>query len=149
LLNSDNPDIRPFLSRGGKLLLYHGWSDAALPPRNTVNYYEAVQRKAGSALAGQVRLFMVPDMGHCLGGNGPSTFDTLSVLDSWVESGQAPERIVAAKVDNPMGAIVGAPVKTLQTRPLCAWPKQARWKGAGSTDDAANFSCESPTRRGS
>lgn len=140
IVDSDNPDIRPFLKRGGKLIVYHGWSDAALPPGNTIDYYEAVRRKASRA-DDQVRLFMVPGMGHCGGGVGPNQADWLDELDRWMEGGKAPERIVASKLENPLAVYTGAPTKTLQTRPLCAWPMQARWTGTGSTDEAVNFRC--------
>jgi feruloyl esterase len=140
IVNSDDPDIRPFLKHGGKLMLYHGWADAALPPGNTITYYEGVRRKAPAA-ANQVRLFMVPGMAHCGNGPGPSQVDWLAALDDWAESGKAPERIIASKPENFMNAFLGLPWKSVRTRPLCAWPKQARWNGEGSTDEVANFRC--------
>lgn len=147
IIDSDNPDIRPFLKRGGKLLLWHGWADAALPPENTITYYDAVKRKVGAAADQQVRLFMAPGVSHCFGGPGPSQFDMVAELDRWFESGQAPERIIATKPDNPIASFIGLPTKAVRTRPLCAWPKVARWNGSGSTDEAANFSCVAPSRQ--
>ena len=140
VIDSDNPDLRPFLKQGGKLILYHGWNDAALPPQNTIAYYQAMTKVAG-ALGGQTRLFMAPGMGHCLGGQGPNRFDMVSELDRWFESGSAPEHFIATKPENMFAALAGWPTETLQSRPLCAWPKRARWNGTGSTDEAANFAC--------
>ncbi len=149
-LNATDPDLSRFRARGGKLILYHGWSDAAIAPQNTVDYYGSVAAKMGDRqTAGFVRLFMVPGMQHCGGGSGANSFGQFSVssgdpehdvdaaLERWVEKGVAPERIVAAKRKSdldPSSAIV-------RTRPLCAYPLVARYKGSGSTDDAANFVC--------
>jgi len=95
---------------------------------------------------GAVRLFMVPGMSHCLAGPGPNVFDALGTLDQWHQGGPAPERMTATKFDNDLFAYLGFPAKLLRTRPLCAWPRIARWNGTGSTDDAANFSCVAPGR---
>jgi hypothetical protein len=142
-LNSDNPNIRAFVRRGGKLILYHGWNDAAIPPQWTVQYFDAARRRSDPT--GQsTRLFMAPGMGHCFGGPGPNKFDMLPDLDAWVEKGAAPERVIATKYPNDLHALIGMPQKPIRTRPLCAWPKIARYKGAGSIDDAASFSCEMP-----
>ncbi len=142
-LDSGNPDIRPFVRRGGKLILYHGWNDAAIPPQWTIQYFDAARDR--SDRAGQsTRLFMAPGMGHCFAGPGPNKFEMLPELDAWVEQGAAPERVIATKFPNDLLALIGVPQKPVRTRPLCAWPKVARYKGVGSTDDAANFSCELP-----
>ena len=151
-MNASDPDLSRFRARGGKLILYHGWSDAAIAPQNTIDYYDSVTAKMGAAATGTfVRLFMVPGMQHCGGGSGANSFGQLSVasassdpdrdmdaaLERWVEKGIAPERIVAAKRKSdldPKSAIV-------RTRPLCAYPLVAHYKGTGSTDDAANFTC--------
>lgn len=140
MLNSDNPDLRAFVRRGGKLLLYQGWADPAVPPRNIITYYDALRKELG-ANADQVRLFMAPGMSHCYGGTGPNVFDTVGPLDRWVEKGVAPERLTATLYDNDKP---GSPPKVLMTRPLCAWPKQAHWTGSGSSSDAANFVCAAP-----
>jgi len=140
ILDSDNPDIRAFVGRGGKLIVYHGWSDPAVPPGSSLRYFQAVQRRSdpqGKA----VRLFMVPGMGHCFNGPGATAFDMLPELDRWVEHGPAPERVVANKPENAIFALLGLPTKSLRSRPLCAWPKTARYNGSGSTDDATNFTC--------
>jgi feruloyl esterase len=81
------------------------------------------------------RLFMVPGMAHCSGGDGPNQFDTISALELWVEKGKAPDQIIASRVGDG---------KTERTRPLCPYPQVATYKGTGSTDDAANFSCSVP-----
>ncbi len=143
VLDSDNPDITPFLKRGGKLILYHGWNDAAIAPENTIQYYQSVLRATPGA-ADSVRLFMVPGMSHCLGGPGATIFDPLTALDQWRQKGTAPQSIVATKYDNDLLAYLGLPAKPVRTRPLCPFPKVARWDGKGSTDDAANFSCVAP-----
>jgi pimeloyl-ACP methyl ester carboxylesterase len=136
-----DPDLRPFLRRGGKLLMYHGWDDAAIPAGNTLRYHAAMMRASGRPAARQTRLFMLPGVGHCLGGNGPSSIDYVAELDRWSESGTAPERLVATLPDNMVNAMMGLPSKTLRSRPICAWPKSARYKGTGSIDDAENFVC--------
>jgi feruloyl esterase len=80
-------------------------------------------------------LFMAPGMAHCGGGEGPNTFDKMTVMERWQEKGQAPERIVASH-------ITGGKVD--RSRPLCAYPQVARYKGTGSIDDEANFVCRVP-----
>ncbi|HEX4137431.1 MAG TPA: tannase/feruloyl esterase family alpha/beta hydrolase [Bryobacteraceae bacterium] len=134
LMNSVNPNLQPLFAHGGKLLHYHGWADPGVPPGNSVNYYKSVLEAMGGKekVENSYRLFMVPGMGHCGGGDGASTFDMVSALDQWVVQGKAPEQINASKVVN--GAVV-------RTRPLCPYPQVATYKGSGSTDDAANFSC--------
>jgi hypothetical protein len=149
LLNATDPDLSAFEKRGGKLILYHGWSDAAIAPTNAIDYYESVQKKMGAGpVSGFVRLYMVPGMEHCGGGAGPNLFgqggvaksdpghDIDAAVEAWVEQGSAPDRIVAAKLDR-KGA-------TLRTRPLCPFPQVAKWKGTGSTDEAGNFECVAP-----
>ncbi len=149
-LNATDADLKRFRERGGKLILYHGWSDAAIAPQNTIDYYNSVSARMGTdETASFVRLFMVPGMQHCGGGSGTSSFgqypgssgdpdrDMDAALERWVEKGVAPERIVAAKRKNdfdPASAVS-------RTRPLCAYPLVAHYQGSGSTDDAANFVC--------
>lgn len=128
-LNSTDPDLKRFQDRGGKLIVYHGWSDAAIPPRNAIDYYLSVVRKMGQKNTDEfARLYMVPGMQHCGGGPGPSLFDTPAALERWVEQGSAPARIIARKDQ--------------RTRPLCPYPQTAKYTGKGSTDDAANFVCK-------
>jgi feruloyl esterase len=143
-INATDPNLKPFLAHHGKLLLYHGFSDPNVPPRATINYYKSVidtLTGAGPSDAGpgplsdSIRLFMVPGMGHCGGGEGPNTFDMMSALDQWKEQGRAPARIVASH---------RAAGKIDRTRPLCPYPQVAKYKGAGSIDDEANFVCQMP-----
>jgi feruloyl esterase len=134
-INATDPDLKAFVARGGKLLLYHGWSDQLLAPRNTITYYESVVATVGAEQARRsVRLFMAPGMAHCQGGPGPSRFDPVAALEDWVEKGHAPDRIEASRVRDG---------KVDRTRPLCAYPQVAKYKGTGSTDDAASFVCKS------
>lgn len=143
ILDSDDPDLTEFLQRGGKLIIHHGWNDAAIPAGSTLNYYEALLQKVGSAAGQQVRLFMVPGMGHGPGRPGPEHYDVLGELDRWVEGGPAPERIVARQFEKAPTPFfpVDLSAKVVRTRPLCAWPKVAQYDGSGSTDDEANFAC--------
>lgn len=141
MLDATDTDLRPFLRKGGKLLMFHGWDDAAIPAGNSIRYYEAARRRAGSA-ASQIRLFMVPGMAHCSGGNGPSTIDTLGALESWVERGQAPAQLIATRYENEILARLNQPTKVLQTHPACAWPKTPHYKGSGPTDAADSFVCK-------
>jgi feruloyl esterase len=149
--NSMNPDLSKFRARGGKLIMYHGWADAAIPPMNSVNYYASVQKKMGAKTSAEfVRLYMVPGMQHCAGGSGPDYFGQNSVprtdadhdidaaVERWVEQGTAPDRIIASKLKNRANPADGVS----RTRPLCAWPKTAHYKGSGSTDEAENFECK-------
>jgi feruloyl esterase len=136
-LNALDPDLRAFIAGGGKLIQYHGWVDPQISPANSSQYYERVVDLFGSreAIHDNYRLFMVPGMGHCGGGPGPNSFDTVSALEAWVESGIAPDSIEAAHQTQGV---------TDRTRPLCPYPEVAVYNGAGSTDDAYNFSCRSP-----
>ena len=137
VVNSMDADLRPFKERNGKLLVYHGWADGNVPAADAIGYYENVERVMGGSdsTIDFFRLFLVPGMGHCSGGDGPNTFDTIGALEQWVEHGKAPERIIASKISNGV---------TNRTRPLCPYPRIARWKGSGSTFDAANFVCTAP-----
>ena len=151
ILDATDPDLRPFLKHGGKLILYHGWCDAAIPAENTVDYYRGVEKKIGAKAArAGVRLFMAPGVQHCGGGAGPNVFgqagptggdasaDVDAALERWVEQGVAPEQIIAARRSGG---------KVERTRPLCAYPAVARWKGTGSTDEAGNFECAAVSQR--
>ncbi len=150
VLNATDPNLKPFLDRKGKLILYHGWSDAAIPAPSTIRYYDSVEAKMGSQQTESfVRFFLVPGMQHCAGGPGPNSFGQLAgaehdpehdigkALEHWVEDGVAPEKIIATKFKTDLNPASGV----LRTRPLCAYPLEARYKGTGSTDDAANFAC--------
>ena len=141
---SDILDAKPdgfskFFKKGGKLLLSHGWADGLIPAPNTVAFYKTMIAGMDKDKASDsVRLFMVPGMGHCGGGTGPSVLDMLSVIDTWVTEGKAPEKIIASTPPSgPMN-----PNQKQMTRPICPYPKVAVYKGSGSTDDAANFECK-------
>jgi feruloyl esterase len=129
-----DPHLAAYASHGGKLLLYHGWADQQVAPGSTVEFYQAVRDLSPDAkhTDGWVRLFMAPGMAHCAGGEGPDSFDSLGVMEQWVEHGKAPERIIAAH--HSAGQVD-------RTRPLCPYPQIARYKGSGSIDDAASFAC--------
>jgi len=139
LLNVAPDDLKPFFARGGKLLLSHGWTDGLIPATNSIAFYEALLKATPRNVAAtQLRLFMVPGMDHCGGGEGASNYDTLGTIDAWAAGGPAPERIVATR-GGP--AMPGAPVLPPLSRPLCPFPQIATYKGVGSKDDAASFSC--------
>jgi hypothetical protein len=124
-----------YFAGGRKLLLSHGWADGLIPSQSTVDFHAALVKSIGARRArDDVRLFMLPGMGHCGGGSGPSAVDMLGAIDQWVETGKAPERLVAS---NPPG-------QAARTRPLCPHPQVAKYKGSGSTDEEQNFSCAAP-----
>ena len=135
LADAKNPDLSKFRKRGGKLLMTYGWADAILQPGMGVNYYEQALAKNGPSTPEFFRLFMVPGMAHCSGGIGCDQFDAMTAIINWVEKGEAPDSILAKRV------VDG---QVLRTRPLCPYPKVARYTGKGSIDDAANFRCVTP-----
>lgn len=134
-MDAKNTDLSAFLKHGGKIVQYHGWADPQIAPGSSVNYYKSVIATMGGAgkVEGFYRLFMVPGMAHCGGGDGTSTFDMMSVVEQWVEKGKAPEEVAASRERGG---------KVDRTRPLCPYPQVAQYKGSGSTDDAANFVCK-------
>ena len=146
-LNATNPDLHVFQARGGKLIIYHGWSDPAIPAENTINYYQSVRKTMGAEQTAKfVRLYMVPGMQHCSGGFGPNAFGQLGLpatgdgvrdaLEHWVENGVAPGDLIVTKyVDDHFDG----PVQ--RTRPLCAYPNVAKYRGSGDPNDAKNFIC--------
>ena len=134
IMNATDPNVRKFFAHNGKLLVYQGWNDQNVSPYNTVNYFKSVQEAIGGAskTGNNIRLFMLPGMAHCSGGEGPNTFDKIGTLDRWVEQDKAPDTIIASHSTNG---------KIDRTRPLCPYPQVAKYKGSGSIDDAANFEC--------
>jgi feruloyl esterase len=148
-----SPDLSAFRRRGGKAIVYQGWQDPVVNAYDTIDYYERVRARLGddsataqAAADAFIRLFMVPGMGHCAGGPGATTFgnpgppppvvdaehDVLAALDAWVERGQAPERIIATRVEG------GRPVRT---RLLCPYPRRAVYRPGRGADNAASFAC--------
>src|SRR5262249_41939556 len=129
-VDATDPDLAAFKGHGGKLLLYAGWADTLITPINTVDYYDSVVKKMEGAGAGDLaRLFMVPGRGHCRGGDGPDTFDTIGTLEKWREKGTTPVTIPAVNRNSGLA------------RPLCAYPQRASYKGTGDLKDAASWAC--------
>ena len=150
VLNANSTDLGEFREHGGKLLMYHGWADPLIPSQSSINYFNALVGNDGGGFQqasfadgspalqrtqSYARLFMVPGMYHCSGGPGPNTFDALTPLVKWVEAGVPPQTIVATKFVGDM------PPAVEMTRPLCVYPKVAKYNGSGSTSMAANFTC--------
>jgi tannase/feruloyl esterase len=154
-LDATDANLDPFRARGGKLILYHGWEDPAIPATSTINYYDEVVSRVGRRNADVfVRLYLAPGVQHCAGGPGPDAFGqmdewssdepthTLRVaLEQWVEKGAAPSRVIASKF-----AGEGPARKTTMTRPLCPYPLEARYVGKADANDAASFACARPPR---
>jgi feruloyl esterase len=135
VIATDNPDLTAFRARGGKALVWHGWADQLITGDGTIDYFTRVQQQMGGAKSTSefIRLFMAPGVAHCAGGAGPQPAEQLEALLAWVEDGKAPETLKAVRRDQ-AGAVA-------RTRPLCVYPLVAKYKGSGSTDDAANFAC--------
>ena len=133
-LNAMSVDYSGFKARGGKVIMYTGLADPVVSPFDTIAYYESVARANGGLdeTRSFFRFFVAPGMAHCGGGTGPNTFDALAALEAWVERGTVPDSIPASHATD--GTVD-------RTRPLCAWPAVARYKGFGSIDEAANFAC--------
>ena len=135
MLNANNPDLSDFRSRGGKLIMYHGWADPALTPYMSVDYYERALKANGPQTKDFFRLFMVPGMFHCRGGAGVDHLDALTAMINWVEAGKAPDTITATRMEAN---------KATRSRPLCPYPQVAHFSGNGTSDDAASFACQAP-----
>jgi hypothetical protein len=135
LANAKETNLRDFRARGGKLMITYGWADSILQPQMGVDYYEKAAAANGRGSTDFMRLFMVPGMAHCGGGVGPDQYDAVTAVIDWVEKGVAPDSLVAKKIVN--GQVT-------RSRPLCPYPQVARYRGQGSTDDAANFECKAP-----
>jgi feruloyl esterase len=154
-LDATDPNLHPFRARGGKLIMYHGWQDPAIPAVSTINYYDNVVSRMGREHADSfARLYMAPGVQHCDGGPGPDVFGQTGewssddathslrvALEQWVEKGTAPSTVVATKFAGEEPAR-----KITMTRPLCPYPQEARYAGKGDTHDAASFACGAPPR---
>ena len=142
IYGADNPDLDAFRARGGKLLMWHGWSDASIPPWTSIAYYEAVEQRVGSREATQdfLRLFLIPGVGHCGSREGPgvtqSGIDPLSALERWVEHDEAPDHLPTTKTDS-TGQVSW-------TRPVCPYPQRAVYDGEGDVSDSSSFGCVMP-----
>jgi feruloyl esterase len=148
-LDAVDADLEPFKKRGGKLILYHGWNDPAIPALSTVKYYDKVIAKMGQRSTDSfLRLYMIPGMQHCDNGPGADSFGQVGqivfddsqhsidgALEQWVEKGAAPVTIIASKYDGDDRQ------HPKMTRPLCAYPQSAKFKGNGDANDAASFMC--------
>lgn len=136
VISPTSANLKKFVDRGGKLIIYHGWGDQNVAPRSSVEYYEKLVKALGqNQVERSVRLYMVPAMGHCGGGEGPNVFDTVTALEKWREKKVPPQEIIASQYTK--GAIT-------RTRPLCPYPQVAQYKGSGNTDQAENFVCRVP-----
>jgi feruloyl esterase len=158
-IDNRNGDLSKFAGRGGKLIMYNGWADALIQPGNAIEYYDGVVKASGGGADKFARLYLAPGMGHCSSGPGPNAFggtrylnagqpnpptldpehDVISAVMAWVEQGKAPGAIVATKFKDD-DAAKGIAMQ----RPLCPYPQEAKYKGSGDTNDAANFSCAAP-----
>jgi feruloyl esterase len=151
-LNATDPNLKAFKARGGKLIIYHGWSDAAIPPLNAIDYYNSVVTTMGPQDTDRfVRLYMAPGMQHCGGGPGPTSFGQFGMpnaptdpqhnmsaaLEQWVEKGIAPDKIIATKYVSDLNPAQGVKM----TRPLCPFPQIAKYKGTGEINDESSFVC--------
>jgi Tannase and feruloyl esterase len=135
VIGTDNPDLNAFRDRGGKAIVWHGWADQLITAEGSIDYYTRVQQQMGGPKKTSefIRLFMAPGVTHCAGGAGPQPTGLMEALLAWVEDGKAPETLPAVRRDQ-AGAVT-------RSRPLCAYPLVAKYKGSGSTDEAANFTC--------
>jgi feruloyl esterase len=133
-MQAANTDLSAFRKHGGKLLITHGVSDPIFSVNDTIAWLDEVNRKNKGKAAEFVRFFAVPGMNHCGGGPSTDRYDAFNSLVSWVEKKSAPDSI-----DATAGPATPWPGRT---RPLCVYPSFARYKGAGSIEDAANFTCK-------
>ena len=140
LINADSTDLGPFRKRGGKLILYTGMSDPVFSANDLIRHYERLASSSGGMSSARefARLFRIPGMNHCGGGPALDTFDDLTAIQDWVEKGIAPAQLIATG-----RAFPG------RSRPICPYPQISKYNGKGSTDDAANFSCENVKESGS
>lgn len=134
VIGTDNPDLARFRDRGGKIIIYHGMSDQLIPAAGTIDYFKRVQQQMGLETSKFARLFLAPGVDHGFRGAGPTPVDVFEAVIQWVEEGTAPDKLMAEKRDSSG--------KVIRTRPLFPFPKIAKYKGSGSSDDAENFASE-------
>ncbi len=168
LYDATNPDLSAFFAHGGKLILWHGWSDPHISPLGTLDYFERIGLKLGKAKRdASVRLFLFPGMSHCSGGDGPSEFPMLAGIMGWVEDGAAPQVMLAHRAGQthegqptapsgmmakgpppadgpPPGMMPPQPKLPPRSRPVYAYPQVAVYTGKGSMDEAASFTAKTP-----
>src|SRR5437870_3102618 len=133
VIGTDDPDLARFRDRGGKVIIYHGLADQLIPADGTIDYYERVQQQMGGPERTMqfARLFLAPGVDHGFHGAGPTPTGLTDAITRWVEEGKAPDRITAELRDKTENLV--------RTRPLFPYPKVAKYKGSGSTDEAENF----------
>jgi len=142
-----NPtDLSAVKNRGAKVMVYHGVSDPIFSVNDTVALIDGLNAANGGDATNFARLFRVPGMNHCSGGPATDQFDMITPLVAWVEQGQAPDQVVATARGAGNAGGVNADVPSTwsatRTRPLCVYPKVARYKGTGDIESAANFICQ-------
>jgi feruloyl esterase len=139
IYDATSPDLRRFKARGGKLLMWHGLSDASILATSSIGYYETVEKFMGGRASTQdfFRLFLVPGVHHCGGGPGLTDFDALTLLENWVEKGQAPDVMIASRKVN--GVVE-------RSRPIYPYPVLARYSGQGDVKQASSFVPSEPKR---
>lgn len=139
-----DPDISAFIKHGGKLITYHGTADGLIPYRNSVNYFDSVLDKLGKKTVNEsARLYLVPGMSHCSGGDGAFAIDWLGAMENWVEKNQAPAALLGTHLVLPGPPGAAAPAGHQFTRPICPYPEITHYKG-GDPDAAASFECKVP-----
>jgi feruloyl esterase len=140
-----NPNLKPYKKNGGKLIIYQSWNETAVPPRTITDYYRSIETAMGGPAQTRdfARLFMAAGDGMCPGFGNAEDFNTLKAVEDWVEKDVAPDKIILTHREQ---AKFGEQGKTLRTRPVCAYPKVAKYDGSGDVNDAANFSCVAPSK---
>ena len=140
LIDADSTDLNSFRKRGGKLILYTGMSDPVFSANDLIGYYGRLANSSGglASMREFARLFRIPGMNHCMGGPALDTFDDLTAIENWVEKGVAPDQLTATGSSFPG-----------RSRPICPYPQISKYKGSGSTEDAANFICATVKEPGS
>lgn len=132
IFDATDTDLEAFRARGGKMMVYHGWADFGINPMRTVEYFEALEERFGDGTSGFARLYLIPGMQHCAGGNNVDRFDFMSPLIDWVEQGSQPRRLTGWRMDQDVVS---------RTRPLCPYPEVARYRGTGDPDHHESFVC--------